>query len=311
MILINNIKQSNNILIIGHQRPDGDCLGSGLALYHLCEKYKKNVDFLCDSDMPMHYDFMRDFDKVNIKKYSKYDLVIFVDCGDLKRAGRYCGYIKYKSINIDHHFTNDSYGQINIVDFKASSTCEIIAKILLKCNEIDDFIAESLFTGLSTDTGHFMHSNSNYTTFDLASQLLKFNVDSSNIATNLYKSNSLEKMKLIKYALNSMKFFHNNDICIISISQEDLKTTGCTMSDTEGLINYAMSIKIVKVAVCITEQEKTGYKVSFRSKAQDVSASASVFGGGGHKHAAGCIVMGKYEDVMTKIVKSITDGMED
>lgn len=311
MTIIENIKNSQKILIVGHLRPDGDCLGSGLSLKYICEKYNKQVDFLCDSEMPMHYSFMHGFYDVNNQKLNDYDLFITVDCADSFRLGKYQGYLKSckNSINIDHHKTNNKFAAINFVKANYSSTCEIIFELLKDCNELDNTIAQLLYVGLSTDTGNFMHNNVTANVHRIAANMIELGVDTNYISTMLYKQNTLAKTKLIAEAIHSMRFYAENKICIISISLEMLKNCGCDLSDTEGLIDYGMSIIGVEVTACLTEQNRPQYKVSYRSRSIDVSKAAGVFGGGGHMFASGCAISGHYEDVISKIVKSITDGM--
>ena len=311
MTVTEAIERSNKVLIIGHQRPDGDCLGSGLAFLHICEKLNKSVDFLCDSDNPQAYSFMRGYDRLNDKRFSDYDLLICVDCADNFRLGRYIGYLKSVPVtfNIDHNRTNNYFAANNVVLPNASSTCEIVYDLIKDSGYIDEIVASSLFTGLSTDTGHFMHSNSSEHAFQVAAALVGLGANAYEISSSLYKSTTIERTKLTARSIESMRFFKDNKICIISIMSDDLEQTGCSIADTEGQIDYAMKIACVQVAICLTQQSKTQYKVSFRSKSVDVAAAAATFGGGGHTLAAGCVVSGKYEDVIDKLLKSVTDGM--
>ena len=311
MELIDSIREAQKILIVGHIRPDGDCLGAGLALYHLALNEGKKADLMYDSDLPEHYEFLPDFDVINGQAQGPYDLLLIVDCGDELRMGRYNKQLKKvaKSIQFDHHITNNGFAQINYVYPEKASTCEILADLLLPTGLVDATIASCLYVGLSTDTGHFMHSNVTRNVFDTASKLLACGADAYNLNISLYRSKTVNKTMLIGRAIRSMKFYRDNSICIISIRPDDLVETGCLIADTEGLIDLAMDIGSVKVAVCMTEQPENKYKVSFRSKGFNVAECAAVFGGGGHKQAAGCVVSGMYEDVLSKIVKSITDGM--
>lgn len=299
------------ILIIGHVRPDGDCLGSGFALKKVCEKMGKTVDFICDSPFPSHYSFMPHYAEYNVQKCDSYDLVICVDCADDQRLGKYIGYIKNSnSVNIDHHDTNNGYCKTNFIERGASSTCEIVFDLLNGANLIDDTAAYYLFIGLSTDTGHFMHRNTNSKAFLTAANLAKYNIDATKIGEALYRQNSIGKTKLIARAIESMRFFHNDEVCLIIITQKDLADCGCESADTEGLTDFGMNIGRVLVTAALCEQNRPMYKVSYRSKSIDVAAAAAVFGGGGHKLASGCMIGGHLEDVVRKIVKSITDGMD-
>ena len=313
MTLIEAIKHSSCVLVVGHQRPDGDCLGSGLSVLRLCEKFGKKVDMLCDSDNPAQYSFMPGYARLNEKLYSNYDLLVVVDCGDIYRIVKYQLYIKSipESFNIDHHKTNNRFGKYNYVFPNASSTCELVFDLIKSETEIDETTASLLYVGLSTDTGHFMHSNTTAKVLDTASSLVALGANSFYLTSALYKNTTINKTRLTARALQSMRFFKDNRICIITVRQEDLTETNCVVADTEGLIDYGMKIGCVEVAICLTEQTRPHFKVSFRSKKCDVAAAASTFGGGGHTLAAGCVISGKYEDVIDKLLKSVTDGMSE
>lgn len=309
MELIDSIKAAKKILIVGHMRPDGDCLGAGLTLYRLALSEGKVAEVVYDSDLPEHYAFLPDFGVIN-KVTGGHDLLLIVDCGDELRMGKYHKLLKkIKSIQFDHHITNNGFADVNYVYPEKSSTCEILSDILLPEAKVDRAMASYLYVGLSTDTGHFMHNNVTQNVFDTASKLMAIGADAYNINMALYRSKTINKTMLIGRAIKSMKFFKDNSICIISIRPDDLTEIGCTLSDTDGLIDLAMDIGCVRVAVCMTEQPVNKYKVSFRSKGYNVAECAAVFGGGGHVQAAGCVVCGMYEDVLDKIVKAITDGM--
>lgn len=311
MNLIDSIKSAKNILIVGHVRPDGDCLGAGLALKRLANNEGVNADVVYDSDLPKHYEFMHDFDAINNPTTELYDLLIVVDCGDELRMGKYSKLLKkLKSIQFDHHITNKGFAQTNYVYPEKSSTCEIIADVLLPLGKVDSVIADCLYVGLSTDSGHFMHNNVTSNVFSVGARLLECGARAYDINMRLYRNRTIKKSRLIAKALDSMKFFADDKICIITVTAKMLEQTGCALADTEGLIDFAMAHGCVSVAVCMTEQADHKYKVSYRSKGYNVAECAAVFGGGGHVQAAGCVVCGYYEDVLRKIVKSITDGME-
>lgn len=314
--LINYIKKSKLVLIICHIRPDGDSLGSGFALKKIAESFGKRVDFVCDSDKPAHYEFLPDYSELNNIKYSdknsKYDLVIAVDCGDESRMGKYYSQFKKAkvSVNIDHHITNNNFGAVAYVYPDYSSTCELIYDMIEGDYKIDKTVATYLMLGISTDTGHFRHNNTSENTMKVASKLLACGADMQFIINGVYKNNTKNKLDLIAKAINSFRFFHNGEIVVITLTKKDMESCSCTLADTEGIIDYGMSIGSVQVAICMSEQNVRSYKVSFRSKSVDVAQSAMVFGGGGHKLASGCVVNGYYEDVVDKVVKSVTDTMD-
>jgi phosphoesterase RecJ-like protein len=312
MKLLDCIKNAKNVLIIGHVRPDGDCFGSGLAMKRILENHGASVDFVVDSALPDQYSFMKNFDDVNKIKLSSYDLAISVDCADELRLGSYYSTFKKckTSINIDHHVTNTNFGKYNFVE-DVSSTCELIYYLIKEDNVLDDIIAENLYTGLSTDTGHFKHNNTTPKTFAMAGDLITYNFNPQYVHDMLYRNNSIKRTKLLAKALNNIRFYKDNRIAIITITAQMLRDCDCVMTDTEGIIDFGMGIGCVDVSVCMTQQSQHSYKVSFRSKNVNVAEAAQVFGGGGHVLAAGCVVNGYYEDCISKILKSITDGMED
>ena len=305
MTPIDAVKKAKNVLIVCHIRPDGDCLGSGFALMRIAEKLGKKVDFVCDSPFPPAYSFIKDHEKLNEIKCDSYDLAIAVDCADSARMGSFGEAFRKcpETINIDHHKTNDRFGKVNFVVPDLSSTCELLYSLIKNDNVIGADEATDLYLGLSTDTGNFMHSNTTPDTLTTASELLALGADLSMIVNGFYRNNTKNKLALISRAIASMQYFDDDKVAVITVKKSDLEETGCVLSDTEGLIDYAMSVGSVKVAVCMTEQRERSYKVSLRSKGADVSIVAGYFGGGGHKQASGCVANGYYEDVLEKIVR--------
>lgn len=313
MTIIDRIRKAEQILIVCHIRPDGDCLGAGFSLKKIAENLGKKVDFVTDSDKPKQYAFISEFDTLNVINCTNYDLGIAVDCGDDARLGKYLAQFKKckYTINIDHHGTNNYFAKENYVEPFISSTCELVYRLIENENVVDSEIATLLYLGLSTDTGNFMHTNTSPSALMTASKLLSLGADLSKIVNGFYKNNTKNKLALVSRAIASMRFFHNDEIVVMTVMASDLTATGCVMSDTEGIIDYGMSIGCVKAAICMTEQRERSYKVSFRSKELDVAAAAAVFGGGGHKMAAGCVANGYYEDVVRKVVKAVADGMNE
>lgn len=309
--IISAIEKANDILIVCHVRPDGDCLGAGFALHNILCKLQKNVDFVCDSPFPPHYGFIKNravFGEVNCEKY---DLAIAVDCADEFRLGAYADrfFSAPVTVNIDHHATNTRFAAINRVDAEASSTCEIVYYIMRESGLIDVQIAENLYMGISTDTGHFRHSNTSPQTLCTGGELLKYGFDAVKLVDNLYRSNTAEKMRLIGVALNKMRYYLGGKLAVIALSQRDLKECGCVLSDTEGLIDYPMTVGEVEVAVCMTQQSPSSFKVSFRSKGPDVAAVAGKFGGGGHILASGCVVNGTFNACVAKVVQAVAEQL--
>ncbi|MCL2798255.1 MAG: bifunctional oligoribonuclease/PAP phosphatase NrnA [Firmicutes bacterium] len=346
LVLTKIIRDARSVLIVCHKKPDGDTLGSGFAIWHLCKYYGVPADIVCDSPLPGPYAFLPDFAELNEQSSDRYDLVFALDCGDAERMGKFCDYAKsVLTVNIDHHKTNDYFAKINHVVPELSSTCEAIYDLLsvegafqngapeglsggqtprqLRMSggqtprqpRIDagvlQKIAYYLYVGISTDTGHFSHSNVTAKTFGVAADLTSTGFDVFRVSSDLYRSYSVGRMQLVARAIQSMRFFKEDSIGIITIMLKDFTETATEQAETEGIIDYAVSIGSVRVAVCITEQEVNRlYRVSMRSKGPDVSKVAAVFGGGGHTRASGCHIHGYYEDVVDKVVKAVNDYYE-
>lgn len=305
MINLNGIKKA---AIFTHIRPDGDALGSMLGLYFALKKKGVYTDCYCDSELPPRMKFLPDSDLImNSAMQDNYDLMISVDCGDEFRLGKYKdAFLKHhNTVNIDHHLTNTNYAKINIIK-NASSTCEIIFDIIqiLKIG-FDNNSALCLYVGMVTDTGHFTQANTTRGVHLAAAELVKYGIDIEDISKRLFKEISKDKLMLIKDCINDMRFFCDDKIALIGIKNASLKKHNLDISETEGIINYAIDISGVSIGVCLTESANNAYKVSLRSrKGVSVANVASAFGGGGHIQAAGFMINGCFEDVIERIVQA-------
>lgn len=310
--ILNAIKAADTVLVVGHIRPDGDCVGAALAVRHICEKLGKTADAVCDADKPSAYAFLPEYEYFCAPRYKKYDLFIAVDCATESRLGEYRAQLQSakNSICIDHHPTNVGYCKYNYIVPEACSTCFILFDLFKDAEGlIDKDCASMLYTGLSTDTGHFMHSNTTAEVFSTAAALTEYGIDVVKLNNDLYCSNSFNKIKLTARALGGIILYESGKIALMNISLKDLQDSGCTSEDTEGLINNAKGIAGVKVAISMCEQPGNVFRVSFRSVSADVAAAAAKFGGGGHRLAAGCIITGNRYDVMEKVVAAATEAI--
>ena len=315
---ISAVDKSNTICIISHQNPDGDTCGSALALYRALKLYgKEQVYLFCDSTFRSTLRVLEGIDEYNKVSIDKCDLAIACDCAEYDRMGGYLDlFNKAKcKVNIDHHKTNSRYGNINIIEAGVSAACEIMYKVIKALDEkkpcLDDTVAKLLYSGLVTDSGGFTFSSVSNQTHEIASQLIKYNFSASDICEHFLKSVSLNVFNLRMRVLSKAKFFEDNKIGMIFFMQEDFVATGTTSDDTEGAINYIRNIDTVEVAVAITQtKQDNSYKVSIRTSDRvDASRIASVFGGGGHKNAAGCRISGFFEDVKDKLLKACRDEL--
>lgn len=304
-IIGEKINQAERIAIISHIRPDGDTLGSALALKNSLNG-QKYCEVFCDDDFPPKYNFLKGYNEIKNDGLKNFDLIIAVDCSDLNRLGGFFDIVKRhkNTVNIDHHISNDKYADINYV-MDVSSTCEIIYYLLNHLNiEINKETAECIYCGLSSDTGNFSHSNTTYKTFETAAALSRQIGDISYINQKIYKEMPFCRLKLLGHVISNIKMFFNNKMAVLTIFLEDLKRYDCPSYETEGLVDYSININGVEVGVILLQHDKNSYKVSFRSKNVDVCKLAAQFGGGGHIHASGCMIFGSYEEVMEKLIKN-------
>ncbi len=306
--IINAVEHAQNVLVCGHIRPDGDCIGSALAMRRICEKLGKNADAVCDCDKPSGFAFLPEYDKFCARRFDKYDLFIAVDSADEKRLGEYIKFLDgaKNSIDIDHHPTNAGYAKINVVDASAPSVCALLFDLFENSGLIDKDVAVMLYTGLSTDTGHFMHSNTNARVFERAAALCGYGIDVGAVNHDLYCSKSEKKLRLTARAIDGIRLYADGKIALMTITLDDLAACGCDTSDTEGLIDFATSIAGVKISIAACEQPGNLFRVSFRSVSADVAAVAGRFGGGGHRLASGCIINGSRYDVADRVISAAT-----
>lgn len=300
------LDNAKNIALICHIRPDGDALGSSLALYNYIIKLKKCTVF-CDDSLPEKYNFLKNYDKIeNNDIGNEFDLLICLDCSDLKRTGKYAGVVfkHNNTINIDHHISNDKYANINyIIDI--SSTCEIVYNMFEYLNiNINKDICSCIYCGLSSDTGNFSHSNTTYKTLEVASKLAKVIGDISFINQKIYKETPLCRINLLAEVLKNIKIYADGKIAILIITAENLEKYGCNHHDTEGIVDYAINICGVEIGAIFMESKKNSYKISLRSKNVNVCKVAAEFGGGGHIHASGCMLYGNLDEIINTLVKN-------
>lgn len=306
---------ANNIAIFCHINPDGDTLGSGLALYKFLTNLGKNVMVVCEDEVPNKVSILPNKEVVNNKTIDgKIDLNIAVDCSDEARIG--ISKIKkfYKATHtlcIDHHKTNTNYAEFTLFE-PASATCEIIYKVMKFIDEsaIDSEVAKCIACGIITDSGAFHYSSVTAETHEIATELYKYDLDISDCIYKLIRETKLNVFKLKTRVFNKILFDSDNQIAIITFTKEDFAETNTSKQNTDGMVAEIIAIDTVKIAVAITEETKTRYKVSFRTKAPyDSSDCAMVFGGGGHKLAAGCVIDGFYYDVIDKLLKVCRDRL--
>ena len=309
------IQKNKNFLITSHINLDGDGIGSELALYFILKKLNKKVTILNQDRIPKIYDFLPDSDKVQYWNNNRInpksiDVGIALDCSSIKRIGR--TYEIFKDIktiiNIDHHKSNENFGNLNYLDCSASSVGEIIYELItfLNIDLLDEKISTCLFTAIITDTGSFRYSNVSSKTFGVASHLTRHRIKSHLIANNIYNRNTYPGLKLLGESLLTLEMDDSNYVSWLTITRKMLNDTNANDEDIEGIINIATTLNNVEISILFRETKDNKIKISFRSKGNfDVNKFAGKFKGGGHPNAAGCLCSGKLDEIKEKILSKL------
>ena len=314
--IIRYLKNSNHILIATHTNPDGDAIGSLIAMGLCLDVLNKKTTLYNESPIPAVYRFLPAVNRVvrNIKN-ENYDLAVILDCGNLKRIGMAVSAVRQIpiTVNIDHHITNTRFGHLQLIDTSACATAEIVYRLIKQMDvPLDKAIATSIYTGILTDTGSFRFSNTNRAAFSICQEMVGLGVDPYNIAQHVYGAYSLGRIKLLNLALDSIEISDNGKLSIMTLTQDMFHETHTQAEDGDGLINYAKRIEDVKVAALIQEnrngKEKSKnfnrFDVSLRSDGTvDVASIAASFGGGGHFIAAGFSIETTLSDITSQMLK--------
>lgn len=310
--------RKDNILLTGHVSPDGDCIGSVLGLGLALESLNKNVFMVMQDTIPEMYQFLSGTEKLVApgKLGQPPELVVFLDCTDFSRAGETWFQelaVHIPVINIDHHISNLCFGTYNLVDSSAAATAEIICRLLKNMKiPLSVPVATALYTGIVMDTGSFQYQNTSPETLRMAAMLLEHGVELGEIREKLFESRSLISLQVVSLALENLKISRDGKIAWTILDQETLTRIGARSEHCEGVVNYPLSIKGVKIGLFFREMNNGIVKVGLRCRSgYDVSRIAANFNGGGHKLAAGCQVNGPLVKAV-KIVLELTQiVMED
>lgn len=310
------IQNAKRILITAHKNPDGDAIGSGLALMLALNALNSDkeiiIRFVIDDKIPKYLKFLNHSflieEKSNVDTKYKFDLIIALDSANIERIGRVAEFIDETNtvINIDHHISNTKYGNINFIGSEYSSTSEIIYELIQFLNiKIDLDIAEAIYTGIVNDTGNFAYSNVTEKTFFIAYELKKIGVDNSKINNILFKNKSLKQMKLFGKLFTEFVFVKEKKLIYYFLSYNDMKSDKLTKDDTEGLVDFLRDFEEADFSLFLREEENGSVKGSIRSKNGDSNHLASLFNGGGHKKAAGFTSSLSSTEVIDIIMKNI------
>jgi phosphoesterase RecJ-like protein len=310
------IRENKTFCIVGHIRPDGDCIGSQLGLALALRNEGKRVTVWNQDAIPLKYKFLVGDDLIEKpKRGEKFDCVIATDCASYERLGTVGNHIKNRKvlINIDHHATNPRYGDVNWVSPREPSCGELIYRLLKVARwPITKPIADLLFAAISTDTGSFQYPNTRPGTFHAGAELVTRGANLARICDEVYQSYPLSRAKLLKHVYSKFRLTADDRIAWLWLKKKDFTRTGADSDDTEGLIDHLRAIEPVIVACVFEELEPELTRISLRSKSDKVNVSeiCGQFGGGGHPAAAGARIPGKPLSVQRKVVAAIKKALK-
>ena len=307
--ILDEIKKANSIVILTHESPDGDAIGSSLGMHMALKSIGKNSDVIL-TEFPRTFNFLPGAKDVKQESDIKnYDLAITVDCADLKRvmANEYFENAK-KTIVIDHHGSNTMYGDINFVNPVSPACCEILAGMFEYFDiNIDTEIGTCILTGIITDTGGFKYSSVTPETFEFTADLLRKGINVSEIYERVLETKTKANFELLKRSMDRLELLENGKVAFTYITKKDEEEVNAEPGDHEGIVEEGRSIEGVEVSVFIRQRDDENvYKISMRSTGNiNVSDICFLFGGGGHPKAAGALIQGTVEQVKEQVLKEI------
>lgn len=310
------VRKNRTFLLSGHEKPDGDTIGSELAFASFLRRLKKKVDIINAEPVPQYLQFLPGAGaaKAAKKAEGRWDVVVVFECSGPERMGNIVD-LKTQAgtvINIDHHAHHNYFGHINLINPKASSNSEQLFYVFKRAKmAITKDEAEALYVGLVTDTGRFQQENTNTLSHEVASGLHAAGINVAEITRRVYNTRTETSLKLLGRALSSLRLEAGGRIAVMSVSQADFAATGSNPEETEDVINHGLMVPTVQVALFLRDTDKPDdVKVSFRGKGQvDLCKIAVSFGGGGHKNASGCNIPGALPEVTRRVLAEVEKAL--
>jgi phosphoesterase RecJ-like protein len=312
--IIFSIQKYNTFLITLHSNPDGDTLGSALAMSSWIKRMNKKASIYSFHRWRKIYDFLPNINEIILTNHvtAKFDVGILIECNNLQRTGGIVSKENFNFvINIDHHRYNEMYGDINWVDTNASATSELVYKLIKHSNMgLTRNEALYLYVGILTDTGGFKQKNATPAAYRIAAELINepYNISPAEVANYIYYNKSLEEIKLLSLSLGTLTVVDVGrfKVAYQTITRDMYKTAGAEHDESEGIVDWGIYINGVNISILFREKEDGIVMVSFRSRGDiDVAKIAKKFGGGGHPNASGCSIKGNIENVKKDILDSI------
>jgi len=311
--IADELRRRQRFVIVSHARPDGDAIGSSLAMAFALEHLGKEVRVV-SKDVPpapmMVFPGVSEIEDTT-EVTDPGDAVIVMECGDLKRTG-VTGLDRGYVINIDHHPGNTMYGALNWFDVSAAACGEMVFALVEALGvPLTYEIATHVYVAILTDTGSFHYSNITPRTFDISRRCMEAGVNPPWVARSVFDSNNLGRLKLFGAVLSGMELDPSGRIATVMVDHALAEQCGGTYEDTEGLINLPLTVKDIVAVVFFKENGRDDWRISMRSKGDvDINAVAKQFGGGGHKNASGCSATGKLAALKILFQQKLTDAIE-
>jgi bifunctional oligoribonuclease and PAP phosphatase NrnA len=310
--IVEAIRARSTFVLSSHARPDGDAIGSELAMAFALEALGKVVTVVNRDPVPGPLAAFPGAGRIRIadRVDEVFDAAIIMECSSLDRTG-VAGLDGSYLINVDHHQGNTGYGQVNWFDASAAACAEMVYDLIVALGvPLTPVIATHLYVGILTDTGSFHYSSISARTFDICRVLVEAGLDPPRVARAVFDSNTLGRLRLFGAVLSAIELEHDGRLAVMRVDHAMTSRAGGTYEDTEGLINLPLTVKEIRASVFFKELGPTDFRVSLRSKGSiDVAAVARQFGGGGHRNAAGCTVSGDYASARAAIVAAMAPAI--
>ena len=307
------IESKRRFAITSHVRPDGDSLGSSLGLYWLLQALEKDAEVIMRDPVPHSYQQLPGANEVRVTPSvdHPYDAVFVIECSDITRPGL-IDLEKQFVVNIDHHSTTALFGAINWIDSTASAVGEMIYNLCKATGvRVTKEMAECVYTALITDTGSFHYSNTTERTFKVASELVRTGVKPAKTAERVFASYPWSRIQLMGAVLSTAKRDASGRVACMRQTLEMQKSAAASDEDADGFVNYPLTVGEVEAVALLKECTPGVYRTSLRSKGDvNVARVAEMFGGGGHRNAAGCTLKGTWEETEQRIVSLLRDAVE-
>lgn len=305
------LKNCNNAYILIHQSPDGDCTGSGTALYHMLKFMGKKARVICSDEIPKRYGFIT---KGYVDEDFEPEFIIASDVADINLLGKYKEVYGDKvNLCIDHHISNTDYAENTLVCPDASAACEVVYELIKILGiPVTEDITKCIYTGIATDTGCFMHENATARCHEITAELKKaHNIDYALINREMFEVKSKGRIRIEMAVTDIMEYYLDDRCTMICVTKDILNKWRVEDSELEGITGIPLQVEGVEVGITIKQRDAESYKISMRSTGKvNVSDICASLGGGGHVRAAGCALDGKLDEVKQKIVDAVAEGIK-